>query len=224
MGQAAQRTVEQSTGCCVSPLSEPHAQRARSARIPVSLQDLSMVFSFRREEGARSVPDERPLGPFCRGGIRISKALFRRQEEYEMDLWVVKYASRRSRIGIFRAIHRSEAQCSRSISNTRFSNRAQLMRTGTAAGGASASGCTRSRRPMGRRTPDPRFSHHRKTLESQGEGWALLGAPRILCRYITRPAIANDWLALHRAGQVVLALKTPLSRWHDAHGGGDVAA
>ena len=37
----------------------------------------------------------------CRGGTRISKALFRRQEEYEMDLWVVKYASRRSRIGDF---------------------------------------------------------------------------------------------------------------------------
>jgi hypothetical protein len=39
--------------------------------------------------------------PSCRGGIRISKALFRREEEYEMDLWVVKYASRRSRIGEF---------------------------------------------------------------------------------------------------------------------------
>ena len=34
-------------------------------------------------------------------GIRISKALFRREEEYEMDLWVVKYASRRSRIKDF---------------------------------------------------------------------------------------------------------------------------
>jgi hypothetical protein len=34
-------------------------------------------------------------------GIRISRALFRREEEYEMDLWVVKYASRRSRIGDF---------------------------------------------------------------------------------------------------------------------------
>jgi hypothetical protein len=34
-------------------------------------------------------------------GIRISKALFRREEEYEMDVWVVKYASRRSRIGDF---------------------------------------------------------------------------------------------------------------------------
>ena len=37
----------------------------------------------------------------CRGGIRISKALFWREEEYEMGLWVVKYASRRSRIGDF---------------------------------------------------------------------------------------------------------------------------
>jgi len=34
-------------------------------------------------------------------GIRISKALFRREEEYEMDLWVVKYASHRCRIGDF---------------------------------------------------------------------------------------------------------------------------
>jgi hypothetical protein len=30
-----------------------------------------------------------------------------------------------------------------------------------------------------------------------------------LCRYITRPAIANEWLALNRARQVVLTLKTP---------------
>ncbi|MFH0352484.1 MAG: transposase, partial [Chromatiales bacterium] len=30
-----------------------------------------------------------------------------------------------------------------------------------------------------------------------------------LCRYITRPAIANERLTLNRAGQVVLALKTP---------------
>jgi hypothetical protein len=30
-----------------------------------------------------------------------------------------------------------------------------------------------------------------------------------LCRYITRPAIANERLALNRAGQVVLTLKTP---------------
>jgi hypothetical protein len=37
---------------------------------------------------------------------------------------------------------------------------------------------------------------------------ALLGPPRrqTLCRYITRPAIANELLA---AGQVVLTLKTP---------------
>jgi hypothetical protein len=39
-----------------------------------------------------------PVGE-VNGGIRTSKALFRREEEYEMDLWVVKYASRRSRIG-----------------------------------------------------------------------------------------------------------------------------
>ncbi len=30
-----------------------------------------------------------------------------------------------------------------------------------------------------------------------------------LCRYITRPAIANERLALNSAGQVVLTLETP---------------
>lgn len=30
-----------------------------------------------------------------------------------------------------------------------------------------------------------------------------------LCRYITRPAIANERLTLNDAGQVVLTLKTP---------------
>jgi hypothetical protein len=30
-----------------------------------------------------------------------------------------------------------------------------------------------------------------------------------MCRYITRPAIANERIALNRAGQVVLTLKTP---------------
>ena len=30
-----------------------------------------------------------------------------------------------------------------------------------------------------------------------------------LCRYITRPAIANERLKLNRAGQVVLQLKSP---------------
>ncbi len=39
-------------------------------------------------------------------------------------------------------------------------------------------------------------AHQRKKLEH-------------LCRYITRPAIANERLALNRAGQVVLTLKTP---------------
>ena len=54
-------------------------------------------------------------------------------------------------------------------------------------------------------------THQREKLESQGQGWALLGAPRTqhLCRYITRPAIANERLALNRAGQVVLTPKTP---------------
>ncbi len=41
------------------------------------------------------------LLPHLPAGIRILKALLRPEEEYEMDLWVVKYASRRSRIGDF---------------------------------------------------------------------------------------------------------------------------
>ena len=39
-------------------------------------------------------------------------------------------------------------------------------------------------------------AHQRKKLEH-------------LCRYITRPAMANERLTLNRAGQVVLTLKTP---------------
>ena len=41
----------------------------------------------------------------------------------------------------------------------------------------------------------------------------------VLCRYITRPAIANERLKRNRAGQVVLQLKspskdgTPISSW-----------
>ncbi len=35
------------------------------------------------------------------------------------------------------------------------------------------------------------------------------GALEHLCRYITRPAIANERLSVSRAGQVVLKLKTP---------------
>ena len=37
-------------------------------------------------------------------------------------------------------------------------------------------------------------AHQRQKLESQGQGWALLGAPRTqhLCRSITRPALADD--------------------------------
>jgi hypothetical protein len=69
-------------------------------------------------------------------------------------------------------------------------------------------------------------AHQRKKLESQGQGWALLGAPRTqhLCRSITRPAIAHDKpdtgtyrckllrmerLKRNRASDVVLQLKTP---------------
>ncbi|MGH8589196.1 MAG: transposase [Gammaproteobacteria bacterium] len=60
-------------------------------------------------------------------------------------------------------------------------------------------------------------AHQRMKLGSQGQGWTLLGAEHAtLCRYIARPAIANERLALNRAGQVVLTLKT-LSRGHDLH-------
>ena len=40
-------------------------------------------------------------------------------------------------------------------------------------------------------------AHERKKLEH-------------LCRYISRPAIANERLALNRAGQVVLTLRHPI--------------
>ena len=54
-------------------------------------------------------------------------------------------------------------------------------------------------------------AHQRKKLESQGQGLALLGAPRTQHCAATSPApaIANERLALNRAGQVVLTLKTP---------------
>jgi hypothetical protein len=56
-----------------------------------------------RGEFLQEVSGKLTSGKECgdRRGIRISKALFRAEEEYEMDLWVVKYASRRSRIGDF---------------------------------------------------------------------------------------------------------------------------
>ena len=38
-----------------------------------------------------------------------------------------------------------------------------------------------------------------------------------LCRYITRPAIANERLILNNAGQVVLNVKDALSGWHHAY-------
>lgn len=50
-------------------------------------------------------------------------------------------------------------------------------------------------------------------------GFSLLAAVRCeagdrkgleqLCRYITRPALANEWVQCNAAGQVMLRLKTP---------------
>ncbi len=52
-------------------------------------------------------------------------------------------------------------------------------------------------------------AHQKKKLGSQDQGWPRLARRGpTLCRYITRPAIANERLALNRAGQVVLTLKT----------------
>ena len=50
--------------------------------------------------------------------------------------------------------------------------------------------------------------HQRKKLESQGQGWALLGAPRTqhLCRYITRPAPTSAW---HSSGPGRWCLRHP---------------
>ena len=39
-----------------------------------------------------------------------------------------------------------------------------------------------------------------------------------LCRYITRPALANERVQTNAAGQVVLKLKTPLRRHHQVRG------
>ena len=54
-------------------------------------------------------------------------------------------------------------------------------------------------------------AHQRKKFGSQAQGSCLLGEPRTqhLCRDVTRPTIANERLALNRAGQVVVTLKTP---------------
>jgi hypothetical protein len=61
---------------------------------------LLLHVSFTRLAGKLELPDRVPKLELGKS-IRISKALFRREEEYEMDVWAVKYASRRSRIRDF---------------------------------------------------------------------------------------------------------------------------
>jgi hypothetical protein len=68
----------------------------------------------------------------------------------------------------------------------------------------------------------PRDERQAQPLCANAQGFSLHAAVRCgaddrqrleqLCRYVTRPAIANERLQLNRAGQVVLRLKTA---WHD---------
>ena len=68
----------------------------------------------------------------------------------------------------------------------------------------------------------PTESDFNQTLCSDSNGFSLHAAVRCaadvrqsleqLCRYITRPALANQRVQTNAAGQVVLKLKTP---WHD---------
>ena len=68
----------------------------------------------------------------------------------------------------------------------------------------------------------PRDERQAQPLCANAQGFGLHAAVRCgaddrqrleqLCRYVTRPAIANERLQLNRAGQVVLRLKTA---WHD---------
>ena len=44
---------------------------------------------------------------------------------------------------------------------------------------------------------------------SQVHECRVAGGPNHLCRYITRPALANERVQTNAAGQVVLKLKTP---------------
>jgi hypothetical protein len=52
-------------------------------------------------------------------------------------------------------------------------------------------------------------AHQRKKLESQGQGWGLLGAPRTQHCAATSPVPPSPTSAFNRAGQMVLTLKTP---------------
>ncbi len=68
----------------------------------------------------------------------------------------------------------------------------------------------------------PRDGDFRKTLCADSNGFSLHAAVRCgaddrqaleqLCRYITRPALANERVQTNAADQVVLKLKTP---WRD---------
>ena len=84
--------------------------RAGIGTLPVRERRLSATTLTRLIREALSPTTVSPahqLGPRVRREkgverrIGILNALFRREEVYEMDLWVVKYASRRSRIGDF---------------------------------------------------------------------------------------------------------------------------
>ena len=62
----------------------------------------------------------------------------------------------------------------------------------------------------------------KQDLRANMQGFSLHAAARCatderqaleqLCRYVTRPALANERVQCNAAGQVVLKLKTP---WHD---------
>ena len=65
----------------------------------------------------------------------------------------------------------------------------------------------------------PRERDFKQTLCADVDGFSLQAAVRCgaddrqaleqLCRYITRPAVANERVQTNAAGQVVLRLKTP---------------
>jgi len=77
----------------------------------------------------------------------------------------------------------------------------------------------------------PRDAEFKQNLCAASNGFSLHAAVRCaaddrpaleqLCRYITRPALANERVQTNAAGQVVLKLKPPLARLH--HARGDVA-
>jgi len=77
----------------------------------------------------------------------------------------------------------------------------------------------------------PRDAEFKQNLCADIDGFSLHAAVRCgaddrkaleqLCRYITRPVLANERVQTNAAGQVVLKLKTP---WRRHHAPGDVAA